>query len=159
MYEYRAKVINVVDGDTVDVDIDLGFDIILRDERVRIVGIDAPESRSLDRVEKLFGNLSTKRVKELLEGDVILQTRLNKSGEDMRGKFGRVLGDFKIGNRLLTDILIKEGHAVPFYNGSEEDINAHHLANRKKLLAEGIVTREELDAAEEETRRLKEQKG
>ena len=156
MYEYRAQVINVVDGDTVDVDIDLGFDIILRDERVRIIGIDTPESRTRDRVEKLFGNLASKRVKELLEGDVVLCTQLNKDGEDMRGKFGRVLGDFKIGDKLLTEILVEEGYAVAYHGGSKEDIDAQHLANRKKLLAEGVVTEQELQEAEEETKRLAE---
>ena len=55
MYEYRCKVIKVIDGDTVDVDIDLGFGIMLRDERVRIMAIDTPESRTRDKVEKLFG--------------------------------------------------------------------------------------------------------
>ena len=154
MYEYRAQVINVVDGDTVDVDIDLGFDIILRDERVRIMGIDTPESRTLDRVEKLFGKLAGKRVKELLEGDVVLCTQLNKDGEDMRGKFGRVLGDFKVGDKLLTEILVEEGYAVAYHGGAKEDIDAQHLQNRKKLLAEGVVTEEELALAEEETRRL-----
>ena len=54
MYEYRCKVLRVVDGDTVDVDIDLGFGIVLKDERVRIMGIDTPESRTRDKVEKLF---------------------------------------------------------------------------------------------------------
>ena len=52
MYEYRCKVIKVIDGDTVDVDIDLGFDIIIKGERVRIMGIDTPESRTRDKVEK-----------------------------------------------------------------------------------------------------------
>ena len=55
MYEYRANLVKVVDGDTVDVDIDLGFGVWLRDERVRIMGIDTPESRTRDKVEKLFG--------------------------------------------------------------------------------------------------------
>ena len=54
MYEYKAKLIKVVDGDTVDVDIDLGFGVWLRNERVRIMGIDTPESRTRDKVEKLF---------------------------------------------------------------------------------------------------------
>ena len=68
MYEYRCKVIKVIDGDTVDVDIDLGFDIMLRDERVRIMGIDTPESRTRDKVEKKFGLASKARLKELIGG-------------------------------------------------------------------------------------------
>ena len=66
MYEYRCKVVKVIDGDTVDVDIDLGFGIILKDERVRIMGIDTPESRTRDRVEKKFGLAAKAKLKELL---------------------------------------------------------------------------------------------
>ena len=67
MYEYKAKLIKVVDGDTVDVDIDLGFGVWLRNERVRIMGIDTPESRTRDKVEKLFGLAAKKALKELLK--------------------------------------------------------------------------------------------
>ena len=55
MYEYRAKIVRIIDGDTVDVDIDLGFGIWMKNERVRIMGIDTPESRTRDKVEKKFG--------------------------------------------------------------------------------------------------------
>ena len=65
MYEYRCKVLKVVDGDTADVDIDLGFGIVLSDERVRLMGIDTPESRTSDKVEKVFGKASSARLKEL----------------------------------------------------------------------------------------------
>ena len=94
MYEYNCKVNKIIDGDTVDVDIDLGFGVVLTDERVRIMGIDTPESRTRDRVEKLFGLASKKRLKELLSKQCILKTEINKNGEDMKGKFGRVLGAF-----------------------------------------------------------------
>ena len=67
MYEYRVHILRVVDGDTVDVDIDLGFGIWLRNERVRIMGIDTPESRTRDKVEKVFGLAAKKRLKELRE--------------------------------------------------------------------------------------------
>ena len=152
MYEYRATVINVVDGDTVDVDIDLGFGIILKDERVRIMGIDTPESRTSDKVEDLFGEAAKARVKELLSGDVILKTEVNKNGEDMKGKFGRVLGDFIVERyegqeEMLTDVLIEEGHAVAYFGGSKEEIQEKHMVNRKKLLREGIITQEDYDAA------------
>ena len=75
MYEYRTNLIKVVDGDTVDVDIDLGFGIWLRNERVRIMGIDTPESRTSDTVEKLFGKAASKRLKELLGKSPTLRTR------------------------------------------------------------------------------------
>ena len=142
MYEYRCKVIKVIDGDTVDVDIDLGFDIIIKGERVRIMGIDTPESRTRDRVEKKFGLASKARLKELIGGrsGPILKTQINRKGEDMRGKFGRILGDFVTDDgRLVTDILVEEGHAVAYFGGSKEEIQDKHMANRKKLIREGLV--------------------
>ena len=142
MYEYRCKVIKVIDGDTVDVDIDLGFDIMLRDERVRIMGIDTPESRTRDKVEKKFGLASKARLKELIGGKSgpILKTQINKKGEDMRGKFGRILGDFVTDDgRMVTDILVEEGHAVAYFGGSKEEIQDKHMANRKKLIREGLI--------------------
>ena len=142
MYEYRCKVIKDIDGDTVDVDIDLGFDIMLRDERVRIMGIDTPESRTRDKVEKKFGLASKARLKELIGGKSgpILKTQINKKGEDMRGKFGRILGDFVTEDgRMVTDILVEEGHAVAYFGGSKEEIQDKHMANRKKLIREGLI--------------------
>ena len=142
MYEYRCKVIKVIDGDTVDVDIDLGFDIIIKGERVRIMGIDTPESRTRDKVEKKFGLASKARLKELIGGKSgpILKTQINRKGEDMRGKFGRILGDFVTDDgRLVTEILVEEGHAVAYFGGSKEEIQDKHMANRKKLIREGSV--------------------
>lgn len=140
MYEYRARVIKVVDGDTVDVDIDLGFGIWLKDERVRMMGIDTPESRTKDKVEKVFGLLSKTRLKELLGKDVILKTQVNKNGEDMKGKFGRILGDFVTKNgSMATDIMVAEGHAVAYFGGSKQEIQAKHLVNREKLIREGKI--------------------
>ena len=66
MYEYRVKILKVVDGDTVDVDIDLGFGVTLTDERVRIMGIDTPESRTRDKVEKVFGKAAKKALQDML---------------------------------------------------------------------------------------------
>ena len=66
MYEYNVKITKVVDGDTVDVDIDLGFGMTYKKQRVRLMGIDTPESRTRDLVEKLFGKASKKHLKELL---------------------------------------------------------------------------------------------
>ena len=140
MYEYRVKIVKVIDGDTVDVDIDLGFGIILSDERVRIMGIDTPESRTRDKVEKKFGLASKARLKSLLGKTGILKTQINKNGEDMKGKFGRILGDFVAEDgRMITDILVEEGHAVAYFGGSKEEIQLKHLANREKLIREGVV--------------------
>src|SRR5210317_1396403 len=108
--EYDVTVIKVIDGDTVDVDIDLGFGVTLRDERVRIVGIDTPESRTRDKVEDLFGEAAKARLKELMKDGAKLITTENKHGEDMKGKFGRILGDFRLPDgKKVTAVLIEEG--------------------------------------------------
>ena len=146
--EYDVVVIKVLDGDTIDVDIDLGFGVCLKDERVRIMGIDTPESRTSDRVEDLFGEAAKARLKELMKDGGKLITTENKHGEDMKGKFGRILGDFRVPDgRKVTDIMIEEGHCVPYFGGSKEDTQAAHIKNRERLLAEGIVSQEDYAAA------------
>jgi micrococcal nuclease len=148
MYEYRVKILRVVDGDTVDVDIELGFGVVLADERVRIMGIDTPESRTSDEVEKLFGKAAKHRLEELLGETAILRTQINKNGEDMKGKFGRILGDFVAPDgRMITEIMIEEGHCVPYFGGSKEETQAAHAVNRARLLREGIVTQQQVDEA------------
>ena len=145
MYEYKTKVVRVIDGDTVDVDIDLGFGVWLKKERVRIMGIDTPESRTRDKVEKKFGLASKARLKSLLGKDPVLKTQVSKKGEDMKGKFGRILGDFTVyysnvdAWRPVTQILVEEGHAVPYFGGSKDEVEAQHLANRERLIKEGVV--------------------
>lgn len=144
--EYDVTVIKVVDGDTIDVDIDLGFGVTLRDERVRIMGIDTPESRTSDPVEDLFGEAAKARLKELLKEGGKLITTEDKHGEDMKGKFGRILGDFRVPDgRKVTDIMIEEGHCVPYFGGSKEELVKKHMENREKLLAEGVVDRAKYD--------------
>lgn len=142
MYEYKCKILRVVDGDTVDIDIDLGFGMWMHKERVRMMGIDTPESRTRDKVEKAFGLAAKTKLKELLPiGSIqILKTEIDKSGEDKKGKFGRILGDFITDdNRRCTDILIEEGHAVAYFGGSKDEVQMKHMANREKLLREGKV--------------------
>ena len=145
MYEYRAHIIKVVDGDTVDVDIDLGFGIVLSNERVRINGIDTPESRTRDKQEKKFGLAAKARLKSLLGKTCTLKTQINKNGEDMKGKFGRILGDFDVYDaatdswRPVTAVLIAEGHAVAYHGQAKADVQQAHMANRVRLLKEGVV--------------------
>jgi micrococcal nuclease len=145
MYEYKTKLIKVVDGDTVDVDIDLGFGVWLKNERVRIMGIDTPESRTRDKVEKTFGKAASKRLKELLGKTPVLRTQVARDGEDMKGKFGRILGDFDVYDattdawRAVTAVMAEEGHCVPYYGGSKEDTQAAHMENRRKLIEAGVV--------------------
>tara|TARA_Y100000592_G_C5414948_1_gene290094 strand:+ start:457 stop:861 length:405 start_codon:yes stop_codon:yes gene_type:complete len=131
MYEYRCKVVRVIDGDTVDVDIDLGFGVWLHKERVRIVGIDTPESRTRDKVEKRFGLLAKEFVENFFktDGSIILSTQKY----DAKGKFGRILGDFKCNGRTLSIVMVDNHHAVEYHGQSKEDIREAHLANRRKV--------------------------
>ena len=140
MYEYKVNILKVVDGDTVDVDIDLGFGVWLRNERVRIVGIDCPESRTSDRIEKVFGEAAKQRVTSLLSSEATLISQVSKMGENMKGKFGRILGDFiTINDQVISTTLMEEGHAVAYNGGDKEAVQAQHLKNRQRLIDEGKV--------------------
>jgi micrococcal nuclease len=139
MWTYRCNVLKVVDGDTVDVDIDLGFGIWQKNERVRIMGIDTPESRTRDKIEKKFGLAAKGRLKKLLGKKAVLRTTINKKGEDMKGKFGRVLGDFLYDGKKVSEIMCKEGHAVAYFGGAKADVQKQHMLNRKKLVEQGVV--------------------
>ncbi len=141
MYEYKCKIIKIVDGDTVDVDLDLGFGVWLRDERVRIMGIDTPESRTSDPIEKIFGMAAKERLSSLLGEDAILLSQVKASnGENMKGKFGRILGDFRTMNGdVVTSKLMGEGHAVAYTGGDKAKIQQKHLENRQRLIDEGKV--------------------
>ena len=135
VYEYRCKIVRVVDGDTVDVDIDLGFGMWIHKERIRLHGIDTPESRTRDLEEKKYGLLAKEQVKFFLPVGSI-QTLITV--KDKAGKFGRVLGKFKIEepwegySTTLNDWLIMEHHAAPYFGQSKEKIAETHLENRKK---------------------------
>ena len=140
MHEYKVNILRVVDGDTVDVDIDLGFGMWLRKERVRVMGIDTPESRTSDKMEKIFGLAAKNRLISLLGAEAILHTQVSKKGEDMKGKFGRVLGNFvSLNGEKCAAVLIREGHAVAYQGGSKENIASQHLANRERLVRDGAV--------------------
>ena len=131
MYEYNVKVVKVIDGDTVDVDIDLGFGVWLHKERVRLYGIDTPESRTSDVQEKFFGQ----RAKAFLEkwvtaGDVTLRTKTY----DAKGKFGRILGELYSFDTNINDKMVEECHAVGYHGQSKEEIAEEHLLNRKNVV-------------------------
>ena len=142
MYEYRCKILRVVDGDTVDVDIDLGFGMWMHKERVRMMGIDTPESRTRDKVEKKFGLASKQFVKDMMPvgSKQVLKTQIDRSGEDKKGKFGRILGDFLIDGKKLTETMIKEGYGVVYTGQNKDQVEKAHLNNRKKLIKERKVT-------------------
>ena len=139
MYEYRVTILKVIDGDTVDVDIDLGFNVWVRKERVRIMGIDTPESRTSDKTEKIFGLAAKERLKQLLGKTAILATSV-VNGEDAKGKFGRILGDFYTEDgRKCGEVLVEEGHAVAYHGQNKDDVLDQHMKNRNRLISEGRV--------------------
>ena len=128
MYEYRCEVVHIVDGDTVDVDIDLGFGVWMKKQRIRLYGIDTPESRTRDLEEKKYGLAAKKFLTGMLDDEAGITLKTHKDAE---GKFGRILGDIIVDNVSMSDTMIKEHHAVPYYGQSKEDIQESHLANRK----------------------------
>ena len=131
MYEYRTKLIKVVDGDTVDVDIDLGFGVWLKKERIRMFGIDTPESRTRDLDEKKYGLMAKDYITKLLddEGGIVLKTR-----KDAEGKYGRILGELwrttDFADTSINELMIKNHHAVSYHGQSKEDIAEQHIKNR-----------------------------
>ena len=121
MFEYYAKLNRVVDGDTIDVEVDLGFDIWHK-ARVRMMGIDTPESRTRNLEEKALGLASKARLKELLK-DRKVKLETSKEG---KGKFGRILATVWAFDKkgIEPDIncntrLIEEGHARPYHGGKK----------------------------------------
>ncbi len=136
MYEYKSKIVKVVDGDTSYVDIDLGFGIWMKKQRIRFAGIDTPESRTRDLVEKKYG-LAAKAFVEahLPVGSIRTLTTV----KDERGKFGRILGKFKAYDDYtdawvnLNQLMIIKHHAVEYHGQSKEDIAEAHIANRDKF--------------------------
>jgi len=119
MYEYKAKLIRVVDGDTIDAEIDLGFKVYIK-ERIRFAGIDTPESRTRHKHEKSWGLAAKCRVKDLLEyedAEFTLTTELQK-----KGKFGRILGTVILADGTsLSEILLDEKLAIPYEGGNKDE--------------------------------------
>jgi micrococcal nuclease len=124
----------VVDGDTVDLLIDLGFDVFVK-KRVRLYGIDTPECRSVDPNEKKYGLLAKQTVEELLSRSDRIRLCCSKDHED---KYGRVLGELWVFNSdgkwiNLNNWLCKNCLAVPYLGQNKENIATLHEQNRTKL--------------------------
>jgi endonuclease YncB( thermonuclease family) len=132
MYEYKAKLDRVVDGDTVDAMIDCGFSIFKK-ERIRLYGIDAPESRTRDKAEKKRGLAAKARLKELIKegkNEFLVETSIDK-----KGKYGRLLGKLfplgegstpscrycreRDGTKSYNQVLLDEGHATKYNDGKK----------------------------------------
>jgi len=144
MYEYRATLLKIVDGDTVDVDIDLGFGVIFANQRIRLYGIDTPESRTRDLEEKKCGKLAAKYIEDHIKvgSTFTLRTRL-----DGKGKFGRILGELICfipeydREMSLNTAMIQKKLAVEYHGQSKLAIEAEHLKNREYLYEQGLVVR------------------
>ena len=137
MYEYYVKKVeNVVDGDTIDVLIDLGFDILFA-SRVRLAGIDTPESRTVDKEEKIRGNLSKKKLAEKLPigSYVTIETQKSDNNDD---KFGRILAIFVLEDGTsLNQWMIDNNYAVLYQGENKELVQEMHQYNKTKLIERG----------------------
>jgi endonuclease YncB( thermonuclease family) len=135
MYEYECTIRRVVDGDTIDVDVDLGFGTWRCSERIRLYGIDTPECRTRDAEEKAAGLLAKKFVEHVLHvGETYkLQTR-------EKGKFGRFLGVIFISARTsINATLVSERLAVAYHGQSKQDVKDAHAANYEFLKEKGRI--------------------
>jgi len=137
MYQYSCQVTKIIDGDTIDVILDLGFSI-LHKCRVRLYGIDTPESRTRDKDEKVRGKLAAKFLQDAITNGkkIVLQSKL----KDSKGKYGRVLGEVIVDDININVSMIENFLAVAYYGQSKNDIEAEHLINRDKLIKLGVFT-------------------
>ena len=133
VFEYQCKIVKVIDGDTTDVDIDLGFGVWLKKQRIRFYGIDTPESRTRDLEEKKYGLAA----KAFVEAHMpVGSIRTLTTVKDKTGKYGRILGKFKAYDSYtdawvnLNQLLIIKHHAVEYHGQSKEDIAESHIKNR-----------------------------
>jgi micrococcal nuclease len=130
-FSYRVKkVTKVVDGDTIDVTLDMGFDILYQ-QRVRLFGIDTPESRTRDKEEKKYGLLSKYFLKDALSNGKKITIKTYKGDET--GKFGRILGDVWIDGKSINQTMCDKGYAVAYYGQNKSLVEEAHLKNRKRL--------------------------
>ena len=127
MYQYSCIIRKVVDGDTIDVDIDLGFGVWMLNQRIRMYGIDTPESRTRDLEEKKYG-LAAKEFLQKWTGAGELTIKTHK---DAKGKFGRILGELWTFDTNINEKMIERHHAVKYYGQSKKEIQEEHIKNRE----------------------------
>ena len=135
MYEYNCKIVRVIDGDSILVDIDLGFDTWRCGESIRLFGVDCPECRSRDPKEKAAGLAAKDFVKGLLHdgGTYTLTTK-------EKGKFGRYLGVIMLSDKTSVNAaLVTEHLAVPYHGQNKQEIEDAHKANYKILQEKGLI--------------------
>lgn len=137
MYIYRCKINKVVDGDTVEIDLDLGFNMMLVNQRVRMAGIDTPESRTSNTEEKVRGTLSKKKLAEKLPVGSWqkIQTMRSDANDD---KFGRILGVLILEDGTsLNQWMIDNNYAVLYQGENKELVQEQHQYNKQKLIERG----------------------
>ena len=136
-FSYRInKITKIVDGDTIDVLLDMGFDIKYQ-SRVRLFGIDTPESRTRNKEEKVRGLISKEYLKQALKKAKKLTIKTHKGSET--GKFGRILGEVFADGINLNLKMCTEGYAVQYYGQNKSLVEAEHMKNKKKLIRKGIL--------------------
>lgn len=134
-YSYRVKsIVKIIDGDTFDCILDLGFDVLL-EARVRMAGIDTPESRTRDLEEKKFGLLAKEWLIAHLNDDIIISTELDNE----KGKFGRVLGTVWAEGTNINEKMIEEHMAVRYHGQAKSDVEVEHMKNRQILTEQGKI--------------------
>ena len=137
MYQYKCKINKVLDGDTVDIDLDLGFNIVLANQRVRMAGVDTPESRTTNKEEKPRGLLSKKKLAEKLPVGSwqIIETQRSDNNDD---KFGRILAIFVLEDGTsLNQWMIDNNYAVLYQGENKELVQEMHQYNKTKLIERG----------------------
>ena len=141
MYEYKCEVTRVVDGDTVDVIIDCGFSI-LHKTRVRLYGIDTPESRTRDKDEKVRGKMAASFLQSAIDDGKshVIRTKL----KDSKGKFGRVLGEIIVDDNNINEAMVSKNLAVRYYGQSKQEVEHEHMLNRSKLIKAGLFDPEKV---------------
>ena len=141
MYTYNCKINKVIDGDTVLVDIDLGFNIVISNQNIRLSGIDTPESRTSNKEEKERGLLSKKKLAEKLPiGSYQVINTIKEDDND--DKFGRILGVFLMEDKTsLNQWMIDNNYAVPYHGENKELLIEAHNLNKQKLVERGELKR------------------
>jgi len=146
-----VAVTKIVDGDTLDCVFDLGFDVMFK-SRVRLLGIDTPESRTRNLNEKVYGLLSKKHLKEWVHWAVMsdrddIEIQIRCPEKDSRGKFGRILGEVWVnctedghdfgGWTNVNKWMCEHGYAVGYWGQNKDDVEGEHMLNRKLLAESG----------------------
>jgi micrococcal nuclease len=133
MYTYTASVLKVIDGDTIEVDFDLGFGVWLRNQRIRLDGIDTPESRTADKEEKVRGLISKEKLKEILGKDIQITTKI-----DPNEKYGRILGVLVNDKGInVNQWLIENNYAVKYSGENKALVQEQHKLNAAALKKRG----------------------